>query len=605
MDKYLLSRVVMPQANDKEYRDLFFRWGVVEAGGFQKALTVFKELHFNTWMNLFSAKKWYHYCDLGKLYLGVQIKGTFSIEIIGSKRNVAYIRLDEKLDYQEFVSDGEWIYIPVENAEEYDGIYFVLRYEKGSPCEIQAMGWYTDKAPRKENKLAIVTVTYKREHYINKTIAMFERYLNQNPELQERMHLFVIDNGQTLDRSQELKYTDIFYNINAGGAGGFGRGLMEVCKAEEEYTRCLFMDDDVEIIPESFYRTLVIADYLKEQFAGAHINGAMLDMYRRLTFYENLAVQDGLWCHPYHCEGDLLNYDEIMRVTKMPDDIFHDEHQKVNAPWYYCCFPVKKEKTINELPVPIFIRGDDVEWGWRNFGNVIISTNGICIWHAPFWYRVNKVTDGYYLSRNMFMVNVLYTPEFKQTFARLYKEKFNYAIAIYDYVQAKLINRALDDILKGSSLYDEDPEELMKELTAMAREETHDATNEYEMFDTVHKSYQARPLRRKINRLIRGAYRVVPYTKCLVKRPGMNTTCEWYPPVEAFQFKKHVKVFHLLKHTFTQRDFDYKQERELIRDFNRKLNEIQERYDELKNDYVSSFSRLTSCDFWERYLKLK
>lgn len=35
--------------------------------------------------------------------------------------------------------------------------------------------------------------------------------------------------------------------MNAGGAGGFTRGLIEVMKLNAGYTRVLFMDDDVEI----------------------------------------------------------------------------------------------------------------------------------------------------------------------------------------------------------------------------------------------------------------------------------------------------------------------------------------------------------------------
>lgn len=34
--------------------------------------------------------------------------------------------------------------------------------------------------------------------------------------------------------------------MNAGGAGGFTRGLIEVMKLNAGYTRVLFMDDDVE-----------------------------------------------------------------------------------------------------------------------------------------------------------------------------------------------------------------------------------------------------------------------------------------------------------------------------------------------------------------------
>ena len=604
MDKHLLSRIVMPEAKDKNYRDLFFRWGIVETSGLGNTLTTFNELHFNTWMNLFSAKKWFHYCQLESLFLGIKIKGNFSVEVIGSKRNVAFIRLDEKLSFSEYHSGGEPIYIRISEPAEYDAVYFILRFAKDDPCEILSMGWYTDESPRMENALAIVTCTYRRENYINRTIAQFERYLSENAELQDRMHLFVVDNGQTLDLTEKHNFTDVFYNINAGGAGGFGRGLIEVCKAKEKYTRCLFMDDDVEIIPESFYRTLRIADYLKEEYHDSYINGAMLDLYNRITFFENLAVQEGLWVRQFHSVANLLDYNEILRVTIIPDEVFHDEDSKTNAPWYYCCFPVDQKMDINRLPLPIFIRGDDVEWGWRNFGNPCISMNGICVWHAPFYYRVGKVAEAYYLPRNMFVVNTLYDKNFKQAFVKLFQNRFQYLVATYDYPSCKLMNKALDDILKGSAIFHESPIDIMQELATLAMEPIQKTDNEWEVFHARDAVYVKGGIRGVVNKLIKGVFRVFPKAKCWIKRSGTNDTVEWYPPVDAFLVKKHVRVYHLLKHTYVTREFDYALERKLTKEFRQKLKQIESNYDHLKEDYETNFPMVTSYEFWKQYLQL-
>lgn len=172
MDMHLLTNVVMPNADDNEYRDLFFRMGLIEAGAFGEAYDVWQELHFNTWMNTFSAKKWYR-----KLYLGLCIKGDFSVELVGSKRNVAYIRLDTKLFYGEYGGDGSWVYVLVEEAEIYDAVYFILCFRKEKPCEILTMGWFTDVAPQMENTMGIVICTYKREQYVRRNITLFETFL--------------------------------------------------------------------------------------------------------------------------------------------------------------------------------------------------------------------------------------------------------------------------------------------------------------------------------------------------------------------------------------------------------------------------------------------
>lgn len=595
----------MPEGQARTYRDLFFRWGVVECKSFGANLTVLEEMYFNTWMNLFAGKKWFHYAHLENLFLGVNVKGKFSIEIIGSNRNTAYNRIDEQLFYQEFNSDGEEIYIELKKAAAYDAVYFVLRYPKYEPCEIQSMGWYTDTMPQRMNRLAIVTCTFKREDYIQRTIKQFNDYLTENAELRERMHLFVVDNGQTLDLNYKSSFVDIFYNMNAGGAGGFCRGLIEACKAEENYTRCLFMDDDVDILPESFYRTLILSDYLKEEYANAMINGAMLDLYNKVMFVENLAVQDGLWVHPYHGEANLLNYDEILRINNIPEDVFHKDYSKTDGAWFYCALAIEKEKTINNLPMPFFIRGDDVEYGYRNYGNVFIQLNGICIWHAPFYYRVNKVTDSYYLCRNMFIVNTLYTPNFKNSFTHLYRERFGYAIETYDYVAAQLINKALQDVLKGTKLFDENPLEIMQELNQLAKEEATAVTNPYELIEIRDKRFWWPRYRRLVNKAIRACFKLLPATKCILKRNGMNAVPEWFPPADIFLMKKQAKVYNLLKHTSTIRTFNYSKEKQLKKEFEQYIGAIQKNFDALERDYKDNFGKLTSYEFWKQYLHLQ
>ena len=604
MDKNLLSRVVMPEAKDKDYRDLFFRWSVQETGAFGKGITTLNELYFNTWMNLFAPEKWFHYCALDNLYLGLKVKGLFCVEIIGSNRNVAFNRIDERLFFSEFSGNGtDTVYIPIQNPQKYDAVYFILRYEKNTEFEFLTAGWYTDTMPQFENSLAIVTCTYKREDYIYKTISMFEEYLNQNPKLQDRIRLFVIDNGQTLSLGENCKYTKLFYNMNAGGAGGFGRGLIEVCKSKETYTRCLFMDDDVEILPESFYRTLILADYLKPEFSDSFINGAMLDIYNRHVFFENLGMRDGLWVRPYHSEANLFDYNEILRVNQIPYSIF-DKERKVHCGWYCCSFAIDQKQNLNNLPLPIFIRGDDVEWSWRNAGKNFISMNGICIWHAPFHYIVSKVVDNYYLVRNMFLLNTLYTERFRQEFPQLLKDSFAYLISSYDYVAARIMIYALNDILKGIGVYSENPVEIMQTLNSIAQEDYRDTDDMYLLFDVRNKDYRGFGTRKLINKTIKFLYRKVPSCKCRIKRNSMNHVADWHPPIEAFLVKKQVRVYNLMEHTYTTRRFDFKLEKTLTKEFHEKLEKIVSRYEELEKEYKAGFKTITSYDFWRRYLKL-
>ena len=101
----------------------------------------------------------------------------------------------------------------------------------------------------------------------------------------------MVDNGHTLEESLGSDCVTVIPNKNAGGAGGLCRGLMEA--NDRGFTHCLFMDDDVEIFPESFFRTRVLTDYFKEEYRTCSVNGPMMNLYDKMELFENLAVYDG------------------------------------------------------------------------------------------------------------------------------------------------------------------------------------------------------------------------------------------------------------------------------------------------------------------------
>ena len=84
----------------------------------------------------------------------------------------------------------------------------------------------------------------------------------------------------------------------------------------------------------------------------------------------------------------------------------YEEYTEFNA-WWYCCFPLKVVREDN-LPLPIFIRGDDLEYGLRNMKTLILL-NGICVWHEPFENKYSSYLE-YYIVRNQLIDNVVSLP---------------------------------------------------------------------------------------------------------------------------------------------------------------------------------------------------
>lgn len=70
--------------------------------------------------------------------------------------------------------------------------------------------------------------------------------------------------------------------------------------------------------------------------------------------------------------------------------------------WWFCCVPAQRIRDIG-YPLPVFIKGDDMEYGIRNHREVM-SMNGIGVWHQSFLAKISPVVN-YYSDRNMLIIN--------------------------------------------------------------------------------------------------------------------------------------------------------------------------------------------------------
>lgn len=591
-----IIRVVMPPADFIDNTELFVNKEDNECYINGKLANV-NEYKFNTWMNLFAAKKYYYYCDLGNVYLDLKIKGQYKLQITGSNRNFAFDRIDNVILSQD--CDGDTC-VQIPYPEKYEGIYFTIIEDKANPIEFYKASYCSDREVNRDNKLAIVTCTFKREDYINKNIRLFERFIEQNPELNDKIKLIVVDNGKTLDVNRSNDRVKIIPNMNAGGAGGFTRGLMDVMEQNVGYTRVLFMDDDVEIFPESFYRTLILSNYLKEEFKDSFINGAMLDLYDKSKFFENISMQHGLWLTGYYNNLDVTEYNNILKTNDIPPEIFGNSQRYTSSAWWYCSFPLDFAKN-NGLSIPIFFRGDDAEWSWRACGVQIISMNGICIWHAAFEWRVSKVADYYYLPRNMFFLNSIYNRNFKTQYSNYFKERYNYLIKTYEYTSLDLLLKSMKDILKGSNIFRENPEEQFKNVNQIAKQvEYRTATND-EIETAKNGYFKSKKWRKKLVKYIDNSFIKIP--KFLFKKHA--TVSEWYPPVEAFALVREVAVVNLFTNKTTIRRYDHKKTLYYKKEFYKLLKQIDNNYDKLHTDYINAHKEFSTFEFWEKYLELK
>lgn len=600
---YNLSRVILPNIEFIDNMELFVN--ITQKQCFtNKVLHQLKEYKFNTWMNIFPAQKYFNYCCLDDLYLNLKINKDCTVIVKAKNYNEAFPDYEDDIAIIEINANQE-AYIKIDNPEKYENLYFSLLVMDSEDLEIQKAAWCTSSLPVRDNKLAIVTCTFKRENYVKKNIMLFEKFLIQNPELQNKISMFVIDNGKTLSDELGNSNIKIIPNKNAGGAGGFTRGIIECLKTD--FSQILLMDDDVLVFTESFFRTLVLSNYLKPEFKNSFIHGAMLDLYNKDKFFESTAVQTTNWVKSYHGKLNISKISAIANTNNTPACIFKEKNIKASSAWWYCCFS-REIVEQNGLPLPVFFRCDDIEWSWRNFGEHHITMNGICVWHTPFEWRVSKPVEYYFSKRNFILANMIHTENYKKTMQKMLKKDFRHLLYKYDYSSCEIYLEMMKDLLLGDKTFKEDPEELLKRIFSFVKNDKIVQVNDREKLLHVklqYRQYVSQNKKYKRKRLFRNFInKTTFYGKLIPKIFWKSEHDTWLENVDTpeFALAKRVNVYNLLTNKIEVREINTKKAKELQQDFNKIYKQISKEYDSLVLKFKALKKECTQERFWKKYL---
>ena len=414
---FTLQKFIMPQANICLQEKMFFRVNQEEDiyYNFEDHTYSFKkngELFSNTYFNSFCSPKWYRYTVIDEIIVSLRLKGNFEISLV--KSFLADNEIINNTVKQLYSSSEEKKSISFKynfSLDQFDGFYYLKLKAIENDSIFYGGEILTDKAPINQIKMGAVICTFKRENFIYKNLDLFKYNIlkNQNSQLKEQLDLFVIDNAGTLDH----KYFDhnqlhLIQNKNVGGAGGFTRGIIEVLESTLPYTHVLLMDDDALLDINSLERTYAFLSYTKKQHSDLYIGGATLRLDK-----QNIQLESGaVWNNNL-----LFNIKQNLDLTSVADILFNDleESRSYNA-WVFSCIPLESLSPSN-LPLPLFVRGDDMEFGIRN-SKKILTMNGICAWHAPLHNKYSSFMT-YYTLRNQLVLNALYDKNFSSSSAAL------------------------------------------------------------------------------------------------------------------------------------------------------------------------------------------
>jgi len=397
----------------------------------------------DTYHNLFAKNKISTLTDYSDFSFQVSGQGNCMVEIIAITKNDHYT-------FESFVKsvhlEGDFNeIIEIANDVQHDALYIkITAIDDTEVSEINICGF--NNRP-KDIKVAYCICSFNREPFVKKFVEDVASHFLGN----EDVSFYVSNNGPeyNIDFPDNFK---VIKNRNLGGAGGFTRAMVTAMD-DAEYSHIILADDDIHLHKGVIEKTISLLKGLREEYSDHFISGSMLSLEESWLQYErNSLLTDGGFVHFGHFNDTRSKHDAISNAIVMP--------HKGLAGWWYCVIPVKEIKEF-DLPLPIFVRGDDVEYSTR-CARKIISINGICVWHEPFIKKYNEIMEDYYLCRNLALISYMYDSNHRNLRKKFLLKKFIRNIIVYDYVSAEFNLMAIEHLING--VYQQDADTLHKKL---------------------------------------------------------------------------------------------------------------------------------------------
>ena len=397
---------------------------------------------------------------ISKLTLRLELKGKFSIRIFRVLPNLGgrVIYDSIKNTNGEFVNWEQEVDLITGKSSR---LFFSLKSlsKKGV---LASADWGVESEGRDDIKLCLVTTTFKNESLINSNI----EYILSDDEVKDYpIEVVVVDNAATYTPKIQDARLHLIPQENVGGAGGFTRGIYEVVYGklkDKGFTHILLMDDDIKLHLSSVIRIYKMYQYGAGKTA---LGGCMLDLNRPDFLFEAGAFS----CRkkPIGSHNDVI-YAEANECHNL-DTVGHTTDYDYCG-WWFFSFPVEAVNEVG-LPKPVFIRGDDVDYGirLRQAGYKNYCLGGVGVWHLHFLEKPISWIVYYVFRNHLILLSTSHQDRGWQTedIIKELKNTIFYNICQYDYAHAALVLLAMEDFLKGPDfLKNENANDVLKNVFA-------------------------------------------------------------------------------------------------------------------------------------------
>jgi GT2 family glycosyltransferase len=394
---------------------------------------------FDTYVNAFAPDKWKTYTRLGNVALKVRLRGTCRISLYAvDARNRESMSASHLLQSEAKAQD---FIMPFPDS---DAVLWFWDMTSDD-CTLLSASYVTDVPMESLNpvRLAVIICTFRREQYARALLEATARSVEAGACAAEELRLYLVDNGRTLDESVCIRpYMKLIPNRNAGGSGGFARGMLEITDDTEfQATHILLMDDDIELPEGVLHKTFSILRLLKYEYASACIGGAMLDMRQKNIHVASIETTDGIFFlrNVLGSNIDMNDRKNILQCIK--NRKLKDQYQG----WWHFVLPVDLYMQLG-LPYPCFFQGDDIEYCMRTSMH-IVPFLGIFVWHEPFTIKEDNAKL-FFIFRNYLIISELH-PEKRWPIYRYLVRILLFNILRFNYGGISIMSPAIQYFLEG------------------------------------------------------------------------------------------------------------------------------------------------------------
>ncbi len=455
LGKSLLQRVLLPRSGEPlDVRTLYLEEALTNAKRAHSlsrtSVTIGSEseVSFCTYFNAFPASYWRRYSVLKSVVLRVEISGHCRIDVYRSKADASRIHVEgrEAVDgdaAQEFLidlgpfEDGGWIWFDITSDSE---------------VVLESAGWYAPIEAPGEATVAVGIPTFNRPTDAVKALVA----LGSDPLVLDVIEAVIMPDQGTRKAKDEPGFDEaaaalggrlaIHDQANLGGSGGYSRIMYEALN-NTSCQHILFMDDDIEIEPDSILRALAMSRFAK---VPTLVGGQMLNLQARSHLHvmgEVIDRSNFMWTGAQNVEYDHDFSEDPLRTSKLL-------HRRIDVDyngWWMCMIPRVVAEELGQ-PLPLFIKWDDAEYGLRarEAGYPTVTLPGAAIWHMA-WSDKDDAIDwqAYFHLRNRLVVASLHMPgDGKGLVLDTIKATVKHLLCL-EYSTVAIQNLAIRDFLAG------------------------------------------------------------------------------------------------------------------------------------------------------------